>query len=110
MSAEQILTQLRDQDMRLSVTGDRLRVDAPKGAITPELRSMLADHKPELIEALTPTLIYDADLDVLVDPEAMEDPRTRAAIAWANGKSAPNPPLELLPIRLERCQRTTDDL
>lgn len=38
--------------VRLAVSGDRLRIEAPPGAITPGLREALAIHKPDLIRWL----------------------------------------------------------
>ena len=37
---------------RLSLRGDRLAVDAPTGALTPEIKASLADHKPALLALL----------------------------------------------------------
>lgn len=38
--------------MVLEAPGDRLRVDAPKGSITPELREAMIDHKLGIIALL----------------------------------------------------------
>jgi hypothetical protein len=38
----------------LTVDGEHLHVDAPAGALMPELRQALADHKAELLALLTP--------------------------------------------------------
>jgi hypothetical protein len=40
------------------VQGDRLIVDAPTGALTPELRSELARHKPALLTLLRPVTAF----------------------------------------------------
>src|SRR5438132_1165197 len=53
MTASDLLSQLRELGVEIKVSGDdRLIIDAPKGAITPELRSELASHKPELLQIL----------------------------------------------------------
>ena len=55
MSAETLLSELQALDIRLSVEGDQLRCNAPKGQLTQELGQRIAAHKSELIQALTPT-------------------------------------------------------
>jgi len=49
---EELLTRLRERDVRLWVEGEALRFSAPKGAVTPELRAELAARKPEVIAFL----------------------------------------------------------
>jgi len=44
--------ELRARDVVLAPVGDRLHYDAPKGALTPELRQALAEHKAELLAEL----------------------------------------------------------
>ena len=53
MTAGEVLTVCREAGIRLEVVGDRLRFDAPVGALTPELRDTLARHKRELLDVLT---------------------------------------------------------
>ncbi len=55
MSADELLIELKARGVSLEVDGDRLRVDAPKGAVTPELREALAAHKAEVLALLTIT-------------------------------------------------------
>src|SRR5437867_1857318 len=53
MTASSLLSQLRELGVEIKVSADdRLVIDAPRGAITPELRSALASHKPELLQIL----------------------------------------------------------
>jgi hypothetical protein len=47
-----LLEDLKSQDVRLEVDGERLVVDAPAGAITDEIRITLAEHKPKLLKLL----------------------------------------------------------
>ena len=47
-----LLARLSAQDIRLAVDGDRLSVNAPKGALTQALRADLLRHKGELIAHL----------------------------------------------------------
>ena len=52
MTVVDLLTELRDRDVRLEADGDRLLVDAPVGVLTDDVRQLLADHKAELLAAL----------------------------------------------------------
>ena len=52
MSARALLEELRGRDVRLKVDGLTLRVDAPTGADTDELRATLRKHKHALIRLL----------------------------------------------------------
>src|SRR5713226_8334186 len=53
MTARNLLSVLREKGVEVKASGDdRLVIDAPKGAITPELRSALAAHKVELLQIL----------------------------------------------------------
>jgi len=56
MSAYNLLSELRQAGVVVKASGnDRLVVDAPKGALTPDLRAALAAHKKELLAILTVT-------------------------------------------------------
>ena len=50
MPLSELLAELDRRDIRILVEDDRLRVDGPKHAITPELRAMLAARKAELVD------------------------------------------------------------
>lgn len=53
MTAQSLLSQLREKGVEVRVSGlDRLVIDAPKGALTRELRDALADHKAEILQTL----------------------------------------------------------
>ena len=52
MSAADLIAELRLRGVAVQATGDRLKVDAPKGTITPELHEALKDHKLEIIALL----------------------------------------------------------
>ena len=49
MSAIAIITDLRGRGVKLTVRGDTLFVDAPKGAVGPGDKAALLDHKAEII-------------------------------------------------------------
>ena len=53
MSAEQLLLELRQLDVRLGVEDGRLRCSAPKGRLSRELQERIALHKTELIRTLS---------------------------------------------------------
>src|SRR5206468_7448982 len=47
-----LLSTLRDRDIHISADGDRLRCNAPAGALTPELRDELQRRKGDILEFL----------------------------------------------------------
>ena len=53
MTGELVLQQLRERDIRLTASGDRVVVDAPRGVLTEQLRDTLRDRKAELLAILT---------------------------------------------------------
>ncbi len=59
MTTTELLNALKAAGIVLQTTGDRLMFEAPKGAMTPELRDQLARQKPELLALLGST--YAAD-------------------------------------------------
>lgn len=55
MTVMEILNELHSRGVTVEAAGDRLRVDAPKGAVTPELREALAERKTEVLALITVT-------------------------------------------------------
>ena len=55
MTPTELLSQLRALDIHVRVEGGRLRVNAPKGRLTPELESALVAGKEELLRELEAT-------------------------------------------------------
>ena len=53
MTTTALLSDLRRKGVRLTPASGRLRIEAPKGIITPAVRAMLADRKGELLDLLT---------------------------------------------------------
>ena len=47
-----LVAELARAGIKLSLSDDKLRVAAPKGQLSPELRDRITQHKPELIEWL----------------------------------------------------------
>src|SRR6185295_1994005 len=60
MTARELIAQLQGKGVELKSSGDRLVIDAPKGAITPEVRSALAEHKAELLTILNTPSVANA--------------------------------------------------
>jgi hypothetical protein len=52
MTPDELIANLQAHQILLAVNGDRLRVDAPAGTLTAELRAALAQHKTVLIARL----------------------------------------------------------
>jgi fengycin family lipopeptide synthetase B len=63
-SSLDLLTQLRELGVRIRADGDRLRLNAPPDAITPELRSQIAEMKHQLLE-----LFRQADQRYALEPD-----------------------------------------
>lgn len=55
---EILLTELERLDIKLWVEGDKLRFDAPPGALTAEMRARLQTSKPDLIRFLDEAKVY----------------------------------------------------
>ena len=53
MTVVELLALLNKQGIALSAEGGELRISAPKGSLTDELRSQLVEHKRELLELLS---------------------------------------------------------
>jgi len=52
MTEPPVLAELRVRDIRIRADGDKLQLDAPTGALTPELGQQLRQHKNEILEFL----------------------------------------------------------
>ncbi|MEX0803651.1 MAG: amino acid adenylation domain-containing protein [Candidatus Binatia bacterium] len=74
METLEFISYLRDLDVRLAAEGERLRANAPKGTLTEELRSQIAERKAELLSFLrvqassTPSVRAPISRRVTVDP------------------------------------------
>jgi hypothetical protein len=54
MNAQELITELSKQGVILEAENDGLRIDAPKGVLTSELRQELVEHKQAILTLLSP--------------------------------------------------------
>ncbi|NEO95934.1 MAG: non-ribosomal peptide synthetase, partial [Moorea sp. SIO3G5] len=52
MNLEQVLSQISSRGIKLSAAGNELKIRAPKGALTPDIRETIAQNKAELLDLL----------------------------------------------------------
>ena len=69
-----LLADLEQKGIRLSADGGQLNIRAPKGALTPDLRDQLAEHKGEILNLLNRVEQADESAPML---EAVPDPSQR---------------------------------
>ena len=69
-----LLERLRSLDIRLTLDGDRLGVNAPKGALTPELRDELGRRKDEVKAFLAAQPRRDAPPPLIPVPRTAQMP------------------------------------
>jgi len=53
MTLPGLLAALRQLDVKVTLAGEKLRFDAPAGALTPELKQAIRQHKPNLMLLLS---------------------------------------------------------
>ena len=61
MSPTALLNQLRALDIQIRVEDDKLKVNAPRGALTPELKEQLGRHKKALIDLIQSAVADQVD-------------------------------------------------
>ncbi|MBD2128008.1 amino acid adenylation domain-containing protein [Microcoleus sp. FACHB-1] len=74
MDLHLLLTNLSNKGIKISVNGDSLLVDAPKGVMTPEVRDSLTEHKAEILLMLCQ---YDLGTSSGVLPTIVSAPEQR---------------------------------
>ncbi len=52
MNTLDLLAELKRLNVKLSLAGDKLRLEAPAGILTPQLKQAIKQHKPALIALL----------------------------------------------------------
>ncbi len=89
MSAHEIIERVQQVGIRLAARDGKLVIDAPRGAITADLRAMLVEHKDELLRLLAandrPTpKVWSCRVDgadfVVIDPARGPDETMLAAL------------------------------
>jgi hypothetical protein len=78
MTAIELLAELRQRGIRITAQGDHLYLDAPRGAVTSELREALITSKEELLR-----LLIQPSTTTARDPES-------EAFVNTHGEGAPN--------------------
>ena len=53
MNTLDLLAELKRLNVKLSLAGDKLRLEAPAGTLTPKLKEALVKHKPALMSLLS---------------------------------------------------------
>ena len=74
MSLEQLLSELSQRGIKLSVEDGQLRIRAPKGTLTPELRSALQQSKASLLELLSQTKLSSGKTTAAITPISPNQP------------------------------------
>ena len=89
MTPAELLVELEARAVFVTVSGDRLKVDAPKGALSPELRVALAEHRTVLIGVIRQREAEQAVIDLFNAWEAADDPNDpRWLERWQNALAA----------------------
>ena len=91
MNAATLLRDLTDRGVRLTRDGDSLRVRAPRGTITDDLREALLEHKPAILDLLAAAKIAATRRPVLHFRTS-----TFPANAWATLIGRPGESLDAL--------------
>jgi hypothetical protein len=72
VSLPELLAAVRQAGIHLSADGHTLKFDAPRGALTPELRAALIEHKATLLAVLAPVEYVDLKGGLVVPRPALE--------------------------------------
>lgn len=102
MNAIALIRQCRGAGIKLQVHDGRLRVDAPAGSVTPELRQALAEHKADLLAlhairtrllALAATMGIPRNVVDALPVEELEATAAQAALCeiYMDGRGDPLP-------------------
>ncbi|MFB8795998.1 MAG: condensation domain-containing protein [Microcoleus sp.] len=72
MKFNQFVDELSQRGVKLWAEGNQLRVRAPKGVLTPELRDLLTEYKAELLALVQHSNAIASDTDFLLVPVSRE--------------------------------------
>ena len=105
-----ILERLTSRGVNLSVAGDKLLVEAPRGVLNAEIREWLARHKPEILR-----LLQSPTVRARVRDEEKTAETTKAEICWhCHGQKScrcalcavPAPQMRMQPGQCAACKGT----
>ena len=104
MTPRELLVQLREKGVEIKSNGDRLVIDAPKGAITPDVRDALAANKAELLKILntpppTERPVSPAPTQEPPAPTRVEDPVVTTSTAAPPARAQSVAPPASAPVR-----------
>lgn len=68
-----LMSYFRNLDIKIWADGDRLRYNAPKGVLTPELRDQLKEHKAEILDFLQEATRLSGISDEPIQPVKRQD-------------------------------------
>lgn len=71
---QELLQRLKKQSIQLRLEGEQLRVIAPQGAMTPDLRETLVAHKEQLLELLRDDAEQEDFAALAPDPQRRHEP------------------------------------
>ncbi len=110
-TAADLVAHLANLDVRLTVEGSQLRVDAPHGVLTPALKAQLAEHKADVLAFLTQPAVAESARSVFPLSYAQER-------LWFLDRLQPGQPLYVMswayqlrgPLDVPALSRAFDDL
>ena len=72
---QHLLVELNKRSIKLQLSGDQLRIDAPKGALDDALREQLRQHKAQLIALLhSEERVREKTVSILPNQERRHEP------------------------------------
>ena len=102
MTASTLLEQLRGLGVELHDVGDRLRINAPEGVLTPAVRALLAEHKDEILGLLrSQDNLHAARHADATGDDVLEMSFTQERL-WFLDRLDPNSPAYNIPLALHR--------
>lgn len=101
MTASALLEQLRGLGVELHGVGDRLRINAPEGVLTPAVRALLAEHKDEILGLLRSQDNFHAARHADAGDDILEMSFTQERL-WFLDRLDPNSPGYNIPLALRR--------